>query len=223
MKILLAEDEVQLSNAEATFLKLKGFDVDAAYNGQEAVDLARANAYDVIVLDIMMPQKDGIEALREIRAQGNTTPVIMLTAKSEVDDRIDGLSAGADDYLTKPFALRELEARLRAQVRRTEQYSAEVLSYRSLTLNAGEAELSCHSAVRLARKETRLMEFLIRNAERSVSAEEIFRHVWREQAELNVDTVYLYVSYLRQKMKAIGCDVEIRGGNEGYVLCGVEA
>ena len=223
MKILLAEDEVQMSSAETAFLTMKGFTVDAVYDGAEALERARQGAYDVIVLDIMMPKMDGIQALREIRAMGDATPVIMLTAKSEVDDRIDGLTAGADDYLTKPFSLRELEARILAQIRRTERFAPETLHYRGLTLNAGEQELSCRSAIRLAGRETRLMAFFLRNAERPLSAEEILHHVWHDQPEAGADVVYLYISYLRQKLLAIRSDAEIRSGEgKRYILCARE-
>lgn len=218
MRILLAEDEEQLSRAESAFLKMKNFEVDVAEDGLQAVEAARKNAYDVIVLDIMMPNMDGIEALKQIRAGGNSTPVIMLTAKAELDDRIDGLSAGADDYLTKPFALRELEARIKAQIRRSEVFSSGQLSYGNIRLNTGEAELQSASSIRLAGKENRMMEYLIRNAERALTAKEIFRHVWPEQQEISTDMVELYVSYLQQKLRSISADVEIRTG-ETYVLC----
>lgn len=219
MRILLAEDEAQMSRAESAFLKLKGYEVDVAENGLQALDLARQRAYDVMVFDIMMPVKDGLTALRELRGGGNTTPVIMLTAMAEVDDRIDGLSAGADDYLTKPFSLKELEARIQAQIRRTQRFSAGTLTYRGLTLNAGELELSCRSAVRLAGKESRLMEYFIRNPERLLTADELYRHVWPEGDGEHQDVVYLYVSYLRQKLRSIAADAEIAGAEpEGYLL-----
>lgn len=169
-------------------------------------------------------EKDGIQALRELRARGDVTPVIMLTAKSEVDDRIEGLTAGADDYLTKPFALRELEARIRAQIRRSEHFATGLLSYRDLTLNADEQELSCRSAVRLAARETQLMEFLIRNAEQELMPEAIRRHVWRDQPDTGDEAVYLYISYLRRKLASVAADAEIRaGGSGGYVHCGIGA
>ena len=226
MKILLAEDEAQMSQAETAFLQLKGFTVDVAANGAQALELSRRETYDVIVLDIMMPVMDGMEALREMRKHGNTTPVIMLTAKAEVEDRVQGLSDGADDYLTKPFSLFELEARIRAQIRRSEHFAASSLSYRGLKLDVGEQELSCRSAIRLSGKECRLMEFLIRNAEKSLGEDEICRHVWDEmesEAEDSAERVYLYISYLREKMKSIFADVEIRDeAGHCYRLCGVD-
>ena len=219
MKILLAEDEVQMSNAEAAFLKMKGFEVDAAFDGEEALEKALRDAYDVLVLDVMMPKADGIQVLRALRGRGDVTPVIMLTAKAEVDDRVEGLSAGADDYLTKPFALRELEARIRAQIRRSEQFASGPMTYRGLTLNADE--LSCRSAVRLAAREAQLMAYLMRNAERALPAEELLRQVWRDQPEAGGEAVYLYISYLRRKLEAVSADAEIRGGTDGYILRGI--
>ncbi len=217
MRILLAEDEEQLARAEITFLKMKGFEADHARNGEEAVVLARQNAYDVMVLDIMMPVLDGIGALRQIRASGNRTPVIMLTAKAEVDDRIDGLTAGADDYLTKPFALRELEARIQAQIRRAEVFSAETLSYGNIRLRTGEQELISRSSIRLAGREAKLLEYLMRNPERVLSTEEICTHVWRETEHADPDMVELYISYLEGKLQAVAADVAIRKEN-GYEL-----
>ena len=223
MKILLAEDEVQMSRAETAFLNMKGYQVDVAGDGAQAVDLARQNAYDVMVLDIMMPRMDGIQALQAIRAAGNTTPVILLTAKAELDDRIEGLTAGADDYLTKPFSLRELEARIQAQIRRSEQFAPRILVYRNVTLHAGEQELSCRNAIRLSGKESKLLAFLLRNPERSIPAGELLRHVWGPEDEADEDTVYLYISYLRQKLRAVDADAEIQGsGSEGYMLCAGE-
>lgn len=221
MRILLAEDEVQMSQAESTFLKLKGFEVDVVSDGQQAVEMARTHAYDVMVLDIMMPVKDGLTALRELRESGSTTPVIMLTAMAEVNDRIDGLSAGADDYLTKPFSLKELEARILAQVRRSERFNAATLSYRGLSLNVGELELRGRSSIRLSGKEARLMEYFLRNPERVLSSDELCRHVWPEEKEEQTDRVYVYVSYLRQKLRSIAADVELLGSEqEGYLLRG---
>ena len=161
MKILLVEDEKQMADAETAFLQLKGIEVDNAYDGEEAEQKINSGVYDVIVLDIMLPKKDGIAVLKDLRSNGNTTPVIMLTAKADVDDRIDGLSAGADDYLSKPFALRELEARIYAQIRRSERFSSDTVTYKNLALNIGEQELKCNNSIRLAGKETKLMEFLI--------------------------------------------------------------
>ncbi len=218
MKILLAEDEEQLASVETAFLKLKGFEVDNAYNGEEAVEKAQSAAYDVIILDVMMPKKDGLQALREIRASGNTTPVIMLTARTEVDDRVDGLTAGADDYLTKPFAMKELEARIRAQIRRTEQFRAESINYGDITLNIDEQELCCKNSVRLAGKEAKLLEYFMRNPERELDPKAIFGHVWKEIGTYSPETLELYVSYLKGKLSAVSSEIVIECG-ETYKFC----
>lgn len=219
MRVLLAEDELQMSQAESAFLRMKGYEVDVVGDGAQALELARKRAYDVMVLDIMMPVKDGLTALRELRESGVTTPVIMLTAMAEVNDRISGLSAGADDYLTKPFSLKELEARILAQVRRSERFNAATLSFRGLSLDTGELELHCRSSVRLSGKEARLMEFFLRNPERVLSTEELFRHVWPESEGEDTDVVYVYISYLRQKLRSIAADVELSGTElEGFIL-----
>jgi len=218
MKILLAEDEEQLASVETAFLKLKGFEVDNAYNGEEAVEKAASAAYDVMILDVMMPIKDGLQALREIRASGNTTPVIMLTAKAEVDDRVDGLTAGADDYLTKPFAMKELEARIRAQIRRTEQFRAESINYGDITLNIDEQELCCKNSVRLAGKEAKLLEYFMRNPERELVPEAIYSHVWKENNTFSPETLELYVSYLKGKLMAVSSEMVIECGKT-YKFC----
>ena len=218
MKILLVEDEKQMADAETAFLQLKGIEVDNAYDGEEAEQKINSGVYDVIVLDIMLPKKDGIAVLKDLRSNGNTTPVIMLTAKADVDDRIDGLSAGADDYLSKPFALRELEARIYAQIRRSERFSSDTVTYKNLALNIGEQELKCNNSIRLAGKETKLMEYLIRNAERRLTAEEIYARVWGEQDTPDKNVVDLYISYLNDKMKAVSAEAVIKT-DDNYMLC----
>ena len=218
MKILLVEDEKQMADAETAFLQLKGIEVDNAYDGEEAEQKINSGVYDVIVLDIMLPKKDGIAVLKDLRLNGNTTPVIMLTAKADVDDRIDGLSAGADDYLSKPFALRELEARIYAQIRRSERFSSDTVTYKNLALNIGEQELKCNNSIRLAGKETKLMEYLIRNAERRLTAEEIYARVWGEQDTPDKNVVDLYISYLNDKMKAVSAEAVIKT-DDNYMLC----
>ena len=213
MKILLAEDEQQLSRVLETAMTHEGYQVDTAFDGQEAVDLAKENAYDLMILDIMMPVKTGIEALKEIRQTGNTTHVIMLTAMSEVDDKVTGLDAGADDYLTKPFSLKELLARLRSMSRRVATFTPNLLQIGQTRLNVGEHELVSSNSIRLAGKESRMMEFLMLNAQKSLSTQEIFRHVWSKDEDEDLDEgfVWIYISYLRQKLKAIHADLAILG------------
>jgi len=217
MKILLAEDEQQLSRVLETAMTHEGYQVDTAFDGQEAVDLAKINAYDLMILDIMMPVKTGIEALKEIRQTGNTTHVIMLTAMSEVDDKVTGLDAGADDYLTKPFSLKELLARLRSMSRRVATFTPNLLQIGQTSLNVGEHELISSNSIRLAGKESRMMEFLMLNAQKSLSTQEIFRHVWSKDEDEDLDEgfVWIYISYLRQKLKAIHADLAILGEEGG--------
>lgn len=215
MKILLAEDEQQLSRVLETAMTHEGYQVDTAFDGQEAVDLAKENAYDLMILDIMMPVKTGIEALKEIRQTGNTTYVIMLTAMSEVDDKVTGLDAGADDYLTKPFSLKELLARLRSMSRRVATFTPNLLQIGQTSLNVGEHELISSNSIRLAGKESRMMEFLMLNAQKSLSTQEIFRHVWSKDEDLDEGFVWIYISYLRQKLKAIHADLAILGEEGG--------
>lgn len=217
MKILLAEDEQQLSRVLETAMTHEGYQVDTAFDGQEAVDLAKENAYDLMILDIMMPVKTGIEVLKEIRQTGNTTHVIMLTAMSEVDDKVTGLDAGADDYLTKPFSLKELLARLRSMSRRVATFTPNLLQIGQTSLNVGEHELISSNSIRLAGKESRMMEFLMLNAQKSLSTQEIFHHVWSKDEDEDLDEgfVWIYISYLRQKLKAIHADLAILGEEGG--------
>ena len=217
MKILLAEDEQQLSRVLETAMTHEGYQVDTAFDGQEAVDLAKENAYDLMILDIMMPVKTGIEALKEIRQTGNTTHVIMLTAMSEVDDKVTGLDAGADDYLTKPFSLKELLARLRSMSRRVATFTPNLLQIGQTSLNVGEHELISSNSIRLAGKESKMMEFLMLNAQKSLSTQELFRHVWAKDEDEDLDEgfVWIYISYLRQKLKAIHADLAILGEEGG--------
>ncbi|MBQ3335747.1 MAG: response regulator transcription factor [Eubacteriaceae bacterium] len=218
-KILLAEDEKELQKAEVTVLQMSGYEVDAVDNGMQAVEAAKTNIYDCMVIDIMMPVMDGIEALKAIRASGNVTPVILLTAKAEIDDRITGLDAGADDYLTKPFAMKELLARIRSMTRRQEAYTPTKLSIGNVTLNTEQQELSVENAIRLANKESKLMEFLMLNAEKDVSTMEILNHVWHGDPEADMDIVWIYISYLRKKLESIDANIFIDGErDQSFIL-----
>nr|WP_255668104.1 response regulator transcription factor [Acidaminococcus hominis] len=211
----MAEDEKAMSMAVQAILTHQGHEVDLAANGQEAVDKASKNLYDCMVFDIMMPVKDGITALEEIRATGDTTPVIMLTAKAEVDDKILGLDAGADDYLTKPFAMGELLARIRSLTRRQSEFNPEKLTAGSVTLNCGEGELSSRSAVRLSPKETQLMRYLMVHAGKPCPTQQLLEHVWQEEKQEDPGIVWIYISYLREKLKAIGGNLKIDGSQGG--------
>lgn len=215
MKILLAEDEPQLNHVIHIALSSVHYDVTSVFNGEEAVEAAGKNAYDVMIFDIMMPVMDGITALKKIRESGDKTYVIMLTAKSEIDDKVTGLESGADDYLTKPFSLKELIARLRSLERRNEDYSVTELEYKDLTLNTSEQELVAHNSIRLANKEVELMQYLLLNSEKELSTEEILNHVWKNDPDANSEVVWLYIGYLKQKLASIQSNVQILGEKGG--------
>lgn len=216
MKLLLAEDEKDMSSVLSALLIHAGYEVDVADNGQIAVDLAATHSYDCMILDIMMPIKDGITALKEIRASGDTTPVIMLTAKSQVEDRIDGLDSGADDYLTKPFSVSELLARIRALTRRTSQtLTPTKITAGSVSLNTEEQELSCHNSIRLNHKETRLMKLFMMNIGKDMDSMYLFNTVWNDEPDMDKSIVYIYISYLREKLHAINANLEISGDKDG--------
>lgn len=219
MKILLAEDTKDLNRALCAILKHEGYDVDAAFDGEDVMDFIERDSYDCLVLDIMMPKKDGIQALTEIRAKNIITPVLMLTAKSEIDDRVAGLDAGADDYLTKPFAMKELLARVRALTHRKTEYGTNDLKYNDVLLYAQTFELASENSVRLSVKEFELMQQLMLNKDRSVSVDYILNNVWSREPDAQPDTVVLYVSYLKRKLRAIASDTVIEGDeNSGYRL-----
>lgn len=219
MKVLIAEDEVQMNRVLTTALTHEGYDVDSVYDGQAAIDQANENAYDVMVMDIMMPIKSGIEAVQEIRQSGNQAHIIMLTAMSEIDDRVTGLDAGADDYLTKPFSLKELLARLRSMSRRVDTaFTSNILKLGSATLNVGEQELASQNTIRLAGKEAKMLEFFMLNPGKKLSTDQIFNHVWatdKDDPDIDNGYVFIYVSYLRQKLQAIGANLVIEGEEMG--------
>lgn len=214
MRLLLAEDEKELSRALVAVLNHEGYDVDPVYDGEEAVEKGRNGIYDCMILDIMMPKKDGVSALKEMRAAGNVTPALFLTAKSEVDDRVVGLDAGADDYIAKPFAMKELVARIRSLTRRAGSYTPKEIKFGSVTLDTEEQAIYSENSIRLAKKESRLMELFMLNADKELSTEEIYNTVWRDE-DGNSDVVWVYVSYLNSKLKAIDANVEILGEEGG--------
>lgn len=211
MKILLAEDTRDMNHVLTAALTHEGYDVDSAFDGEEALDFVRTNGYDAMVLDIMMPKKDGLQVLKELREENIVTPVLLLTAKAEVDDRVNGLDAGADDYLTKPFAMKELLARVRAMTRRKTEYAAKKLQYGDFSLDDEKFELSCENSVRLSVKEFELLQALILNQNHEVSTQYLLEHVWDGAEEAGSDTVWLYISYLRGKLRSVASNVEIEG------------
>ena len=215
MKILLAEDTLDLNKVITSMLEMQGFVVDSAVDGAQALELALSNGYDGIILDIMMPKMDGLEVLKEIRRRNIVTPVLMLTAKAEVDDRVEGLDAGADDYLTKPFAMKELMARVKAMTRRGSQYAAKELSFGDITLKAESLELICANTVRLSLKEFSLMQALLLNQEHPVDTNYLIEHVWNDESDVEEDTVWLYVNFLQGKLEYINSGVTIKGEKGG--------
>lgn len=223
MRILLAEDEHDMSAALTAILNHSGHNVDAVYDGRAAVEKAQENTYDCMIFDVMMPKMDGVDALKYLRSRGNVTPAIMLTAKSEIDDRITGLDAGADDYLTKPFAVGELLARIRAMERRAEQFTPTKLSVGVVALDVEEQELSCKNSIRLNNKETKMMSFFMLNVGKTLSTDIIFSHVWKDETDVDETIVWIYVSYLREKLESIHADIKIVGdkGKE-FVLTEIE-
>lgn len=215
MKILVAEDEPQLLRVLTVAMEHAGYDVDPVDNGLKAVEHAKENSYDVIMLDIMMPVMDGITALKKIRESGDKTYILMLTAKAEVDDRVTGLDSGADDYLTKPFSLKELLARLRSKERREDDFTPNKLELGDVTLNVSKQELVSHNSIRLSGTETQLMNYFLLNQNKELSTEELLNHVWKNDIDANADVVWIYVSYLRQKLQSIQSSVRIEGDKAG--------
>ena len=215
MKILLAEDTKDLNKVVTQMLEMQGFDVDSAFDGEEALKLALSNGYDGIVLDIMMPKLSGLQVLKEIRSRNILTPVLMLTAKAEVDDRVEGLDAGADDYLTKPFAMKELMARVKALTRRGSQYAAKELSFGDLTLKSESLELIASNTVRLSIKEFSLMQTLLLNQEHEVDNNYLIEHVWNDENDASEEPVWLYVNFLQGKLSYVNSNVEIKGDKGG--------
>ena len=215
MKILLAEDTAELNRAVSAALELQGYAVDKAFDGEEAMTCLLRESYDAIILDIMMPKKDGLAVLRELRARHILTPVLMLTAKAEIEDRVAGLDAGADDYLPKPFALKELLARVRSMIRRHDVYEEAELRCHDLRLEAEGLVLAAQNSVRLSIKEYELMRALILNRDVALTTAYLLEHIWKNERTARADTVWLYISYLRGKLRSVGSSVSIVGERDG--------
>lgn len=220
MKLLYAEDERPLSEAVVDILTYHKYIVDAVYDGVEAYDYAASGDYDGMILDIMMPGRDGIDVLADLRKNGCRTPVLLLTAKAQIEDRIRGLDTGADDYLPKPFDMGELLARVRAMLRRREEFHPDLLSFGDLTLNIQSCTLSCgKTEFVLPRQEYRLMEQLMVNHNIFLSSEDLLVKAWGYDAGIDINSVWLYVSYLRKRLAAMDSRVEIvTKRNIGYRL-----
>ena len=219
MRILLAEDEKALSKAIVKIFEKNNYSVDAVYDGEDALSYLETGCYDVAVLDIMMPKTDGITVLKKIRAEGNQIPVLMLTAKSDVEDRVLGLDSGANDYLPKPFDTRELLARIRS-ITRSKTAADTKLTVGNITLDRATFELSSPSgSFRLANKEYQMMEYLMVNPHRIISTDMFMEKIWGYDNEAEINVVWVYLSYLRKKLTALGADIQIRSSrNAGYSL-----
>ena len=220
MRILLAEDERSLSRAIIALLEKHNYSADAVYDGQEALDYLAAENYDAVILDIMMPKLDGLSVLRNLRQRGNQIPVLLLTAKSEVEDKVQGLDSGANDYLTKPFATAELLARIRAMTRSQSAQTDSRMSFGNITLDQTTYELSSPSgSFRLANKEYQMMELLLRNPRQLIPSERFLEKIWGYDSEVELNVVWVYISYLRKKLTALQADIQIKATrNAGYSL-----
>ena len=220
MRILLAEDERSLSRAIIALLEKHNYSADAVYDGQEALDYLEAENYDAVILDIMMPRLDGLSVLRTLRERGSQIPVLLLTAKSEVEDKVTGLDSGANDYLTKPFATAELLARIRAMTRTQTAQTDSRMSFGNITLDQTTYELSSPSgSFRLANKEYQMMELLLRNPSQLIPSERFLEKIWGYDSDVELNVVWVYISYLRKKLTALQADIQIKATrNAGYSL-----
>ena len=219
MRLLLAEDERSLSKAIIRILEKNNYSADAVYDGEEALQYLEADNYDALILDIMMPKMDGITVLKKLRERGNPIPVIMLTAKAEIDDKVLGLDSGANDYLTKPFDVKELLARIRAITRSCKSADSR-LTAGNITLDRATFELSSPSgSFRLANKEFQMMEILMSNPKQLVSTERFMERIWGLDSDSEINVVWVYISYLRKKLTALHANIQIKATrNAGYSL-----
>lgn len=215
-RILLADDVEELAKTVGAILKYNNYDVDIVYNGKEALDKVSQNIYDCIILDVMMPVMDGIETVKQLRKLNIKSPIILLTAKDLIDDKVEGLDSGANDYITKPFENKELLARIRALTREKEE-NEEEYSIGNLIFNKGISQLSRDKiSLHLNSKECDIMEFLLKNQERKISAEELKQRIWT--SENNCDNVVpMYITYLQEKFTALNANIKI-DNNNGYSL-----
>ena len=220
MRLLLAEDELDLAEALTAFFEKNQLMVDTVYDGAAAYDYASLGNYDAIILDVMMPKLSGMQVLRKLRQDGVSTPIMMLTAKAEKDDRVAGFDAGADDYLPKPFAPDELLSRVRAMLRRGGEYRSPVLSFGGLSLDSSTGELCCgEQRAKLSGREFQIMELFMRTPRVVLSAERIMERVWGWDSEAEINVVWVHISNLRKKIKALGSRVSIRANRGlGYSL-----
>ena len=219
MRILIVEDEKALSRVLVKIFEKNYYSVDAVYNGQEALDYIATGNYDIVLMDVMMPVMDGITALKKIRADGNQIPVLLLTAKSEVDDKVMGLDSGANYYITKPFDTKELLAAVRAITRKEEQTDNR-LHFGNITLDTSTYELASDTdSVKLTNKEFQMMEMFMSNPKILVSADTLMERIWGYDSDSEINVVWAYISYLRKKLKNLNANFTIKSSrNSGYSL-----
>lgn len=220
MRLLIAEDDKDIVKALTALFEHNNYSVDSVFNGNDAYDYAAEGNYDGIILDIMMPGMDGLEVLKALRSTGLKTPVLLLTAKGEVEDRVSGLDAGADDYLPKPFAASELLARVRAMLRRKENYQNDTLEFEGMTLNLSTFELSFQSdSIRLVSREFQMLQLLMQTPGGVVSTEQFMERIWGWESDVEVSIVWVYISNLRKKFDRLGAPVNIKAvRGVGYCL-----
>lgn len=220
MRLLLCEDERSLSRAISTILEKNNYSVDAVFDGEEALEYAQTGNYDGIILDLMMPKLDGMSVLKTIRDRGDSTPVLILSAKSEIENKVDGLDAGANDYLTKPFEFRELLARIRAMTRSSGGQVDSTLTFGNVKLDCTNYTLSTDKGqVSLANKEFQLMQMLMRHPSHLISTEKFMERIWGYDSDTEINVVWVYISYLRKKLAGIGADIRIMAHRgTGYSL-----
>ncbi|WP_342758084.1 response regulator transcription factor [Kineothrix sedimenti] len=220
MRLLVIEDEEALADALCEILRQNSYMADSVLSGLEGLDYARSGIYDMILLDIMLPGMDGISILKTLRREQIFTPVILLTAKSELQDIVTGLDAGSDDYLAKPFSTTELLARIRALTRRGSNYTGEIITYADISLNKGTMELSCgKNSIKLGAKEFQLMEIFLASPKQVIPKDLLIEKVWGIDTDAEYNNVEVYVSFLRQKLHSLGTAVQIKTSRGiGYYL-----
>lgn len=220
MRILIAEDDEKLLKTLTHLLKINFYAVDGVNNGKDALDYALTGEYDGLVLDIMMPEMDGISVLKALRKKGITTPALFLTARTEIEQRIEGLDAGADDYLPKPFSTGELLARIRAMLRRKDNFTPDMISFGKISLNRSTYELIFNEkACSLSGKEFQMMEMLMQRPNMLVATEQLITHIWGWDASVDTSVVWVHISNIRKKLEALSAPVSIKFiRSAGYIL-----
>ena len=220
MRLLFAEDDRDISKAVKTLLERSGYSVDVVFNGQDAIDYIESGEYDGVILDWMMPKRSGIEVLTQMRAKGFSEPVLILTARDSVDDRVKGLDTGADDYLPKPFAASGLLARLRAMLRRKEDYKHDVIKFSDIELDKSAMSVTCNKkSVRLNNKAFQLMEMLVEHPGAVLSIDQIMERIWGWDSDSEVNVVWVNISFLRKKLTELGAHAKIKAvRGVGYSL-----